>query len=88
METEVFRISIFEKNVNYSFAMRTRTEGNWPNQKHYTTNPLKLVGKHMNSARFGYGDQSGGSETFEYNGIKTEIVYDYEGNTCFKIENK
>jgi len=38
----------------------------------------------VNSARWGYGDQSGGSETFEHDGKKTEIVYDYAGNTCFK----
>jgi hypothetical protein len=88
METEVFRLSTFEKNVNYSFAMRTRTEGGWPNQKHFTTNQLQLVGKHVNSSRWGYGDQSGGSELFEYNGIQTNIIYDYEGNTCFKIETK
>jgi hypothetical protein len=81
---EVFRLSTFEKNVDYSFAMKTRTEGRWPNEKHYTTNTLQFLGKHVNSTRWGYGDQSGGSETFEHDGKKTEIVYDYEGNTCFK----
>jgi len=81
---EVFRLSTFEKNVDYSFAMKTRTEGRWPNEKHYTIHELQFLGKHVNSARWGYGDQSGGSETFEYDGKKTEIVYDYAGNTCFK----
>jgi hypothetical protein len=87
METEVFRISTFEKNVNYSFAMKTRTEGRWPNEKHFTTHPLQFLGKHINSSRWGYGDQSGGEEIFEHDGVQTRIVYDYEGNTCFKIEN-
>lgn len=87
METEVFRISIFEKNVNYSFAMKTRSEGHWPTQKYYTTNKLQFLGKHINSARWGYGNNGGGSETFDNNGKQTEIIYDYEGNTCFKIEN-
>jgi hypothetical protein len=84
METEVFRLSTFEKNVDYSFAMKTRTEGRWPNEKYYTTNKLQFLGKHVNSARWGYGDQSGGSETFEHNGVQTIIAYDYEGRTCFK----
>jgi hypothetical protein len=84
METEVFRLSTFEKNVDYSFALKTRTEGKWPNEKHYTTNPLQFLGKHVNSTRWGYGDQSGGAESFEHNEVKTEIIYDYYGKTCFK----
>ena len=88
METEVFRICEFEKNVNYSFALKTRTEGVWPNQRHYTTNKLQYLGKHVNSARWGYRDNGGGSETFDNNGLKTEIVYDYEGCTCFIISNE
>jgi len=87
METEVFRLSTFDKNVDYSFAMKTRTEGLWPNEKYYTTNTLQFLGKHVNSVRWGYGDQSGGEEIFEHNGVQTRIVYDYEGKTCFKIEN-
>ena len=85
-ETEVFRLCSFEKNVNYSFALKTRTEGHWPNEKYYTTNSLQFLGKHVNSARWGYRDQSGGSETFDDNGKITEIIYDYNGCTCFKIE--
>jgi hypothetical protein len=85
-EIEVFRLSSFDKNVNYSFALKTRTEGRWPNEKHYTTNPLQFLGKHVNSTRWGYGDQGGGSETFDDNGKITEIIYDYNGCTSFKIE--
>lgn len=88
MEKEVFRICNFEKNVNYAFALKTRTEGSWPNQRYYTTHVLQYVGKHVNSARWGYRDNGGGSETFDNNGVKTEIVYDYEGNTCFTVSCK
>jgi hypothetical protein len=83
MEVEVFRLNTFDKEVNYSFALKTRTEGTYPNEKYYTKNKLKLVGKHINSARWGYGDNGGGSETFDNNGTRIEIIYDYEGNTCF-----
>ena len=83
---EVFRLSTFDKDVNYAFAMKTRTEGCYPNAKYYTTNSLQYVGKHVSSARWGYCDNGGGSETFDNNGIRTEIVYDYEGNTCFVVK--
>jgi hypothetical protein len=85
MEIEVFRISEFEKDVNYACAMKTRTEGSYPNQKHYTKNSLQFVGKHVSSARWGYRDNGGGSEKFDADGKITEIVYDYEGNTCFVV---
>ena len=88
MEQEVFRVCHFEKNVNYAFALKTRTQGSYPNQKYYTTNKLQYLGKHVNSARWGYGDNGGGSETFDNNGVKTEIVYDYEGHSCFKVINE
>jgi hypothetical protein len=83
LETEVFRLVKFEKNVQYAFAMKTRTEGKWPKEKHFTTNRLEILGEHLGSKRWGYGDNSGGSEMFEFNGKVTEITYDYEGMTCF-----
>ncbi len=85
MEVEVFRLCSFDKEVNYSFALKTRTIGKYPNERYYTTNNLKFVGKHVSSARWGYGDNGGGAETFNDNGRITEIVYDYEGNTCFVV---
>jgi hypothetical protein len=78
-ETEVFRIVKFEKGVQYAFAMKTRTEGKWPKENHFTTNRLEILGEHLGSKRWG----SGGSEMFEFNGKVTEITYDYEGMTCF-----
>ena len=85
MKIEVFRISTFNPNLNYAFALKTSTEGRWPNEKHYTTNELQYLGKHVESKRWGYHDNSSGSETFDNNGIKIEIVYDYDGKTCFTV---
>ena len=85
MEVEVFRISEFSKEANYAFALKTKTQGVYPNAKHYTMNPLLYLGKHVSSARWGYHDNAGGSETFDNNGKKTDIIYDYNGNTCFVI---
>lgn len=83
-ETEVFRLSIFDKTKCYGFAMRTRRESRYPNEKYYSTNPILYLGKHVKSERWGYGDNHGGAEIFENNGIQRRIVYDYDGNTCFK----
>ncbi len=85
METEVFRIITFDTTKQYAFALKTRSTGKWPHEKHFTTHPLQFLGYYKSSARWGYGDQSGGSETFDQEGKQTTIVYDYEGNTCFKI---
>jgi len=82
-ETEVYRLITFEEDVVYAFAMKTRTKGKWPNEKYYTTSELQVVGKHIGSKRWGYGDNSGGSEMFEDNGKVTEICYDHAGDTCF-----
>ena len=84
METEVFRIVEFNATQTYSFALKTRSEGKWPNVKHYSTHPLQYLGKYTHSERWGYGDNGGGAENFDDHGIKTRIVYDYAGNTCFR----
>ncbi|NBY40150.1 MAG: hypothetical protein EBQ66_04445 [Flavobacteriia bacterium] len=84
-EVEVYRISEFDKTKCYGFALKTRTEGKYPNEKYYSTNLVLYLGRHVKSERWGYGDSHGGAETFENNGIKHRIVYDYEGKTCFKV---
>ena len=83
-ETEVFRLTEFDKNKCYAFALKTRTVGFYPNDKHYTKNKLQYLGKHTHSESWGYGDNHGGAENFDNNGTKTRIVYDYGGQTCFK----
>ena len=82
---EVFRIIKFDKDKCYEVALKTKTEGKWPNQRYYTKNPLKYVGKYTHSERWGgFGDGSSGAENFDDNGTKNRIVYDYEGNICFR----
>jgi len=78
MEVEVFRLTTFEKDVNYAAALKTKTEGSYPNEKYYTTNELHFVGKH----KYSRCDNSCRLETFDNNGKITEIV-DYTGNICF-----
>ena len=37
-EVEVFRLTKFDTHKCYEFALKTRTQGSYPNEKHYTTN--------------------------------------------------
>ena len=86
--TEVFRIIKFDPNKEYEIALKTYTEGKWPNERHYTTNKLEYLGKWVRQERWGYGDGSSGSEIFNNEGEEKMIVYDYAGNTCFREINK
>lgn len=86
-EVEVFRLTSFDKNKYYEFALKTRTEGRWPNERHFTTNTLTYVGKHIESKSWGgmSGDGRGGAEVFkDEKGFIHEIEYDYDGKTCFR----
>lgn len=83
-EYEVFRSLQFDTNKYYEFAIKTRTEGNYPNQKYYTTNEPKYLGKYVKSEEWGWGDGRGGAEYFVDNGVINRIEYDYCGNTCFR----
>lgn len=85
-ETEVYRLCSFEKNIVYYFALYTRSEGRYPNQRYFTTNSLQCVGKHIRSESWGMGDGGGGAEYFDNNGIIERIEYDYEGTTCFTTQ--
>ena len=82
-EVEVFRICTFEPDKIYHFALYTRKEGKFPNEKYYTKNPLTLVGTFIRTERWGYHDNGGAASYFEYNGDITRIEYDYDGKTCF-----
>lgn len=87
--TQVYKLDKddFNKTENkgkcYTFALKTKTMGQRPNETHWTTNPLKYLGVHDHSEEWGQGDGQGGAETFNNNGIETRIEYDYNGNTCF-----
>ena len=84
VDVEVFRLIKFDTSKCYEFALKTKTVGRYPNEKYYTTNPLKYLGKYTHSEEWGYGDGHGGAENFNDNGVKHRIVYDYEGKTCFR----
>lgn len=80
-EVEVYRLTSFSSDLRYEFAMKTRTEGKYPNEKYYTTNVLQYLGNHVSSEAWGYG----GAENFiDESGKQTKIIYDYEGLTCFR----
>ena len=82
-EVEVFRLTTFDKEKCYEFALSTRND--WRNNKYYTTNPLQYIGKYVSSERWGSGDGSGGAENFiDDNGNNHRIEYDYDGKTCFR----
>jgi hypothetical protein len=83
-ETQVFRIAHFDPMKCYEYALKTRTIGKWPHETHYTTHLVQYLGRYKHSARWGYGDNSGGSETFEHEGKEITVVLDYEGRTCFR----
>ena len=84
-EQEVFRISDFDADKVYATALYTRKEGVWPNEKYFTTNNLLVVGRHVLKRRWGSRDASAGDDTFEYNGLKTVVTYDYDGLTSFAV---
>lgn len=84
VEVEVFRLIKFDTSKCYEFALKTKTVGRYPNEKYYTTNPLKYLGTYTHSEDWGCGDGHGGAENFNDNGVKHRIVYDYEGKTCFR----
>ena len=54
------------------------------NNKHYTTNELQYLGHYIRSEEWGQGDNHGGAEIFGDGHNEIRIVYDYDGNTCFR----
>jgi hypothetical protein len=84
-EREVFRIDwhSFDTTKWYEVALATRRDcSNYKNQKYYTTNPLKYIGKFV---RYYYegGDEGVSEIYFNDNGKENKIVLDYAGLTCF-----
>lgn len=86
-QREVFRLTEFDKNIEYGYAYYTKKEGKYPNEKYYTTNKIKYVGKYKESVSWGhFGDGHCGCEVFiNDKGELTNVEYDYEGKLCFLI---
>lgn len=83
-EIEVFRISELDTSKCYEFALYTRSEGKWPNQKYYTTNELQYVGKYVSTTTHGYRDGATFTLGFDNQCKLLNISLDYEGKSCFR----
>ena len=89
-EIEVYRISKFETDKMYAFALYTRDykSPDYKLNKYFTTNPLQHLGYYVSSERWGYGDGGGGAENFiNLDGQETRIELDYHGKSCFTVVN-
>ena len=74
----------FNYQDSYICARYTRESGSWPNEKYYTTERPRYVGRYVRREEFGYGDQGGRTDYFDINGKSIPIEMDYEGRVCFK----
>jgi hypothetical protein len=79
-EVQVFRLESFDKKKWYETASYTRREGLYPNDRYYTTFPLRNMGHYLRSERWGYGDGGGGREVFTLGYVEM----DYNGTVCFR----
>ena len=84
-EIEVFRM---EPTVGkyYETAEWTRKTGTWRegNERYFTTNVTRYVGKFVRSERMGYNDSCRVWAIFDDNGKRVQIEYNYEGTTSFR----
>jgi hypothetical protein len=79
-EVQVYRLESFDQKKWYETASYTRCEGLYPNDRYYTTFPLKNMGRYLRSERWGYGDGGGGREVFTLGYVEM----DYNGTVCFR----
>jgi len=83
-EIEVFRLTP-KLNKYYETALLTRKEGKYPNEKYYTTNTRRYVGKFIIQMRLGFGDGVQVIDIFENeHHQKVNVYYTYEGTTAFR----
>jgi hypothetical protein len=84
-EVQVYRFTDYDTEKCYFFALKTKTVGFWPNEKHYTTNPLQYVGRYVRTVHSGgiWGDGRSSTYIFDNNGEEVSIESDYDGRTCF-----
>jgi len=80
---EVFRL-VTEIGKVYKYAEYTEFVGLYPNRKYYA--PIKnitFVGKLIEIKEGGFSDGGWRIDIFDNEGVITEVVYSYEGRTCF-----
>ena len=83
-EIEVFRLKP-EINKYYETALLTRKEGRFPNEKYYTNNSLKYVGKFIVQIISGFGDGVQVVDIFEnHKNERVNVYYTYEGTTAYR----
>ena len=85
-EIEVFRIP--PKIGKYYYTTKyTRKTGKYPNEKYFSTNPLRFVGSYIKEIRHGHGDGYLVQAVFNNNRSEIIVDYDYEGTVCFLETN-
>ena len=84
-EIEVFRISP-EPGYYYETTEFTRSQGSFQekNERFYTTNPMRYVGKFVKHLCFGYGDGATHIDIFDDNGKEIQVYYSYDCTTSFR----
>jgi len=78
---EVFRLTT-EIGKNYKHAEYTTKSGRFPNEK-YFADELRDVGTLVEIKEGGFADGRWRIDVFEKDGERIEVVYSYEGRTCF-----
>ena len=81
-EVQVFRLTP-QEGKHYQTTLWTRRVGNWPDEKYYSTNELKYVGKFIRHESVGYRDNAQHWDIFDNDGKEEIVNYTYEGTTSF-----
>ena len=81
-KVQVFRLTP-EVNKYYMTTTWTEREGKWPNEKYYSTNEIKYVGRFLRHVSHGYRDNASHMDIFDNNGVEEIVNYTYEGTTSF-----
>lgn len=80
---EVFRLTT-EIGKTYKHAEYTETNENNSNPKYFArAEKIMFVGKLIKIKQGGFGDGRWRKDIFDNDGQLTEVVYSYEGRTCF-----
>lgn len=78
---EVFRLTTKIGN-KYKHAEYTKRLGTYPNERYYSEK-VRDVGTLVEIKEGGFSDDRWRIDVFNKNGERIEVVYSYEGKTCF-----
>jgi hypothetical protein len=84
-EVEVYRLEP-KMGKYYETAEYTKKTGTWGerNERYFTKNVPRYVGKFIRIERSGYGDGGRVWAIFDDNGKQVQVEYTYEGTTSFR----